>query len=270
MVPDATVQLTREAQTPEDAAAQAALARRGPLPVHIACIMDGNGRWAKARGKRRASGHREGVESVRVVTEACAQLGVGHLTLYTFSTENWARPPAEDTALMELLVHTVRREAERLDQNDIRLHAIGDLDRLPRRCRRELEEAIALTADNRRMTLNLALSYSGRWEIARAARRLAAAARDGRLDPDALTEETVAAALDTAGLPDPDLLIRTGGEMRVSNFLLWQIAYTELHVTDCLWPDFRREALYAAIRDYQDRDRRFGRVAEAEGPREPQ
>ena len=260
----APVQLTAEAQTPEDAAAQAALKARGEIPAHVACIMDGNGRWAKARGKRRVTGHREGVESVRDVTEACAQLGVGHLTLSTFSTENWARPPAEVTALMELLVRTVRREAGRLDRNDIRLGALGDLSRLPARARRELEEAIAMTADNRRMTLNLALSYSGRWEITRAVRRLAAAARDGRLDPDAITEADVAAALDTAGLPDPDLLIRTGGEMRVSNFLLWQIAYTELHVTETLWPDFRREALYAAIRDYQDRDRRFGRVKEGE------
>jgi undecaprenyl diphosphate synthase len=256
------VQLSSTAQTAEDAAAQAALQRRGAIPTHVACIMDGNGRWAKARGKRRASGHREGVGSVRDVTEACAQLGVRHLTLYTFSTENWERPPAEVSALMELLVRTVRREAERLDRNDIRLGALGDLSRLPPRCRRELDEAMALTADNRRMTLNLALSYSGRWELTRAVRRLAAAARDGRLDPDAITEETVAAALDTAGLPDPDLLVRTGGEMRVSNFLLWQIAYTELYVTDLLWPDFRRGALYDAIRSYQDRERRFGRVAE--------
>jgi len=261
---DAPVRLTSEAQTAEDAAAQAALRRRGPIPTHVACIMDGNGRWAKARGKRRAWGHREGVESVRDVTEACAQLGVGHLTLYTFSTENWARPPAEVSALMELLVRTVRREAGRLDRNDIRLQALGDLSRLPDRCRRELEEAIALTADNRRMTLNLALSYSGRWEITRAVRRLAAAARDGQLDPDALTEADFAAALDTAALPDPDLLVRTGGEMRVSNFLLWQIAYTELYVTETLWPDFRRAALYEAVRDYQDRDRRFGRVGEGE------
>jgi undecaprenyl diphosphate synthase len=257
------VQLTAEAQTAEDAAAQAALKRRGAIPAHVACIMDGNGRWAKARGLRRASGHREGVESVRDVTEACAQLGIGHLTLYTFSTENWQRPPAEVVALMELLVRTIRREAARLDRNGIRLRAYGELSRLPARARRELDEAVALTAANTRMTLNLALSYSGRWELTRAVRRLAAAARDGRLDPDAITEETIAAALETADLPDPDLLIRTAGEMRVSNFLLWQIAYTELYVTDLLWPDFRRAALYEAIRSYQDRDRRFGRVEAA-------
>lgn len=227
--------------------------------------MDGNGRWARARGKHRATGHREGVESVRDVTEACAQLGVGHLTLYTFSTENWQRPPAEVGALMELLVRTIRREAERLDRNDIRLGAIGDLSRLPPRARRELDEAIALTAGNRRMTLNLALSYSGRWELTRALRRLAADARDGRLDPEAITEHTIAAALDTAALPDPDLLIRTGGELRVSNFLLWQIAYTELYLTEKLWPDFRRAALYDAVKSYQDRDRRFGRVDDARG-----
>ena len=264
--PEEPVQLTSASQTPEDAAAQAALKGRGALPAHIACIMDGNGRWAQARGKHRVTGHREGVESVRVVTEACAQLGVRHLTLYTFSTENWQRPSAEVVALMELLVRTVRREAERLDRNGIRLRAFGELARLPARARRELDEAVALTAGNDRMTLNLALSYSGRWELTRAVRRLAAAARDGRLDPDAITEETIAAALETAGLPDPDLLIRTGGEMRISNFLLWQIAYTELYVSDLFWPDFRREALYAAIRSYQDRDRRFGRVNEPGDP----
>ncbi len=257
------VQLSEEAQRPEDAAAQAALKARGPIPVHVACIMDGNGRWAKSQGKRRVAGHREGVESVRDVTEACAQLGVEHLTLYTFSTENWARPRAEVTALMELLVRTLRREAERLDRNDIRLRAFGDLGRLPDRCARELDEAMAMTADNRRMTLNLALSYSGRWELTRAVQRIARDVAAGRLDPEAISEGTISAALETAPMPDPDLLIRTSGELRVSNFLLWQIAYTELYVTHLYWPAFRREALYDAIRSYQDRDRRFGRVREA-------
>jgi len=257
-----TVQLSSTPQTAADAEVQAALKARGPVPAHIACIMDGNGRWAKARRRTRVAGHREGVVSVREITEACAQIGVEHLTLYTFSTENWHRPAAEVTALMELLVRTLRREAERLHDNGIRLHAIGDLGRLPARARREFDEALALTAGNARMTLTLAISYGSRWEITEAVRRLAGEVRDGRLDADAITERTVSDALLTAGTPDPDLLVRTAGEMRLSNFLLWQIAYTELYVTEKFWPDFRREALYEAIRSYQDRDRRFGRVAE--------
>ncbi|MEM6327995.1 MAG: polyprenyl diphosphate synthase [Bacteroidota bacterium] len=256
------VQLSDTPQTTADRAAQDALAARGEIPVHIACIMDGNGRWAKARGKRRATGHRVGVESVREVTEACAQLGVQHLTLYTFSTENWQRPRAEVTALMELLVRTIRREAEKLHVNGIRLRALGDLSRLPSRAQREMEEAIRLTEGNTRMSLGLALSYSGRWEITEAARRLAEQARLGDLAPHAITEADVADALPSAGVPDPDLLVRTGGEMRVSNFLLWQIAYAEIVVTETLWPDFRREALYDTIRQFQDRDRRYGRVHE--------
>ncbi|MFN3597208.1 MAG: isoprenyl transferase [Rubricoccaceae bacterium] len=259
---DAPVSLSSTAQTDADRAAQHLLKARGPIPVHVACIMDGNGRWARARGRTRVAGHREGVESVRDVTEACAQLGVHALTLYTFSTENWHRPPAEVTALMELLVRTLRREAERLHRNGIRLTAIGDLDRLPPRCRAELDESVALTAGNTRMTLNLALSYGSRWEITEAVRRLARAVREGRLAPEDVTEQAISEALLTAGLPDPDLLVRTAGEMRVSNFLLWQIAYTELYVTERYWPDFRREALYEAIRAFQSRDRRFGRVRE--------
>ncbi|NNF58133.1 MAG: isoprenyl transferase [Rhodothermaceae bacterium] len=259
------VRLSKTAQSAEDAAAQAALKDRGEIPVHIACIMDGNGRWAKAQGRRRVSGHREGVESVRDITEAAAQLGVRHLTLYTFSTENWARPAAEVTALMELLVRTLRREAERLDRNDIRLNALGDLSRLPDRCARELDEAMAMTVTNQRMTLHLALSYSGRWELTRAVRDLAEAAQAGRLDPAAITEEMISGSLETAGIPDPDLLIRTGGEQRISNFLLWQIAYTELYLSDLYWPMFRRAALYEAIRSYQNRERRFGRVRESQG-----
>ncbi|MEM1114891.1 MAG: isoprenyl transferase [Bacteroidota bacterium] len=257
---DAPVQLTASGQTEADRAVQDALKARGPIPVHIACIMDGNGRWAKSRGRTRVAGHKEGVVSVRDITEACAQVGVGHLTLYTFSTENWHRPAAEVSALMELLVRTVRREAEKLHRNGIRLNAIGDLDRLPPRGQRELAEARDLTAGNERMTLTLALSYGARWEITEAVRDIAEAVRDGRLDPDEITEATVARRLHTDGLPDPDLLVRTAGELRVSNFLLWQIAYTELYVTERLWPDFRREALYEAVRSFQDRERRFGRV----------
>ena len=256
------VTLTGAPQSEADRAAQAALQARGPIPAHIACIMDGNGRWARAQGKRRVTGHREGVVSVRDVTEAAAQIGVRYLTLYTFSTENWGRPAAEVSALMELLVRTVRKEAERLHENGIRLHAVGDLGRLPERGQRELDEALALTAGNERMTLTLALSYGARWEITEAARRIAEAVRAGRLDPADVTEQTVEAHLATAGLPDPDLLVRTAGELRVSNFLLWQIAYTELYVTDLPWPAFRRDALYDAVRSYQDRDRRFGGVGE--------
>ncbi|GIV57219.1 MAG: isoprenyl transferase [Rhodothermaceae bacterium] len=246
----------------DDRAVQAALKRRGVMPRHIAIIMDGNGRWARARGQARYVGHYEGVESVREVTEACAELGVEYLTLYTFSTENWQRPRKEVNALMQLLIRTLRREKKTLQKNDVRLKALGDLSMLPEACRRELEEAMAETAGNRRMTLLLALSYSGRWELREAVRTLARRVAAGELDPDAIDEATIAAALGTAGMPDPDLLIRTGGELRVSNFLLWQIAYAEFYVTEVLWPDFRRAQLYEAIRAFQDRDRRFGRVQE--------
>ena len=259
---DTPVQLTGDAQTAADQADQDALKVRGPIPRHVACIMDGNGRWAKRRGKTRVKGHHEGVVSVRDITEACAQIGVQNLTLYTFSTENWHRPAAEVTALMELLVRTLRREAERLHRNGIRLHAIGDLERLPARGQRELQEAFDLTSDNNRMTLTLALSYGSRWEITEAVRHLAREAQAGRIDPDQITEEMVSDSLLTRGLPDPDLLVRTAGEMRLSNFLLWQVAYTELYVTDLMWPDFRRGELYQAIQSYQDRERRYGRVAE--------
>ncbi|GAB5535628.1 MAG: isoprenyl transferase [Rubricoccaceae bacterium] len=254
------INLTGTAQTDADQATQDALKARGPIPEHIACIMDGNGRWAKQQGKSRVSGHREGVESVRDITEACAQIGVKHLTLYTFSTENWHRPAAEVKALMELLVRTIRKQAERLNKNGIRLHAIGDLTRLPPRGQRELAEALELTAGNTRMTLTLALSYGSRWEITEAVRQLARDVQSGQLDPEAIDEARVSAALQTAGTPDPDLLVRTAGELRVSNFLLWQIAYTELYVTEAFWPAFRREALYEAVRSFQDRDRKFGRV----------
>ncbi len=222
--------------------------------------MDGNGRWAKARGQRRYHGHYEGVESVREITEACAEIGVEYLTLYTFSTENWYRPLSEVNALMQLLIRTLRGEKQTLMKNDVRLRTIGDVSKLPAACRKELEQAMADTADNKRMTLNLALSYSGRWELTEAVRTLARRVARGELDPEAIDEEMIGQTLGTAGMPDPDLLIRTGGEQRVSNFLLWQIAYTELYVTEAFWPAFRRPQLYAAIRDFQDRERRFGRV----------
>lgn len=252
-----------EGQPAHDAVQQDALKRRGEIPRHIAVIMDGNGRWATRQGQSRVIGHHEGVTSVRDVTEACAQLGVGYLTLYTFSTENWHRPPGEVNALMQLLIHTVRRERDTLHKNRIRLQTIGDLSQLPPACRGELDEAMASTAGNDRMTLVLALSYSGRWEIVQAAQELARRVQRGDLAPEDVDEARLAACLTTASIPDPDLLIRTGGEFRVSNFLLWQLAYTELYITKQFWPAFRRPQLYQAIRSFQNRERRFGRVLDA-------
>jgi len=246
---------------PSDDEQQRALQNRGEIPTHIACIMDGNGRWAQRREKARFLGHHEGVTSVREVTEACAEVGVEHLTLYTFSTENWERPDPEVNALMELLVHTVQEERATLMDNDIRLRTIGDLTQLPDACQRALEETKADTAGNDRMSLTLALSYSGRSELVQAMQALAEQVQSGEIQPEEIDETCIEDQLDTAPLPDPDLLIRTGGEYRLSNFLLWQCAYTELFITDQYWPDFRRSQLYEAIRSYQDRDRRYGRVA---------
>lgn len=248
--------------TQEDQQIQA-LKQRGDLPTHIACIMDGNGRWAQRREKARFVGHHEGVSSVREVTEACAELGIEHLTLYTFSTENWERPEPEVNALMELLVHTVEEEQSTLMENDIRLQTIGDLSKLPPECQETLERTKTHTADNNRMSLTLALSYSGRSEIVQAVQAIAREVQAGELSPGEVDDSVIEGHLDTAGMPDPDLLIRTGGEYRLSNFLLWQCAYTELFITDEYWPDFRRDQLYTAIRSYQDRDRRFGRVRSA-------
>ncbi|MFO8099867.1 MAG: isoprenyl transferase [Salinibacter sp.] len=249
-----------ESSETEDAHRQKALQERGEIPSHIACIMDGNGRWAQRREKARFVGHHEGVTSVREITEACAELGVDHLTLYTFSTENWERPDPEVNALMELLIHTVEEERKTLLKNDICLRTIGDLSDLPTACQEALTRTKEQTAENDSMTLALALSYSGRREIVRAARQLAEQAQDGTIRPQDIDEEAIAERLDTAEMPDPDLLIRTGGEYRLSNFLLWQCAYTELYITDQHWPAFRRPALYEAIRSFQDRDRRFGRI----------
>lgn len=252
--------ITGKTQTDEDAVAQDTLRQRGALPVHVATIMDGNGRWARQRNRPRVVGHREGVNSVRDVTEACAQLGIEYLTLYTFSTENWNRPSTEVNALMKLLIHTIERERQTLLENDVRLRTIGDIAQLPAACQRELHTTQECTRDNRRLTLTLALSYSGQWDILQAVRQIARDVKAGRVEPEAIDGAVFARHLATADLPDPDLLIRTGGEYRLSNFLLWQAAYTELYITDRYWPDFRREQLYAAIRDFQDRDRRFGRV----------
>lgn len=262
MEPTALGPTRKDKRSAEDRAAQEALLKRGTLPAHIAVIMDGNGRWARRLGRDRVFGHRHGVESVRDVTEACAQLGVDFLTLYTFSTENWLRPVVEVNALMELLVRTIRRETRTLLDNDIRLEAIGDLGKLPPECSRELAESMELTRSCARMTLTLAISYSGRWEIVRAARAFAEAVERGERSADSLTEADFSRSLAMSGRPDPDLLVRTGGEMRISNFLLWQLAYTELHFTEVPWPAFRRGHLYEAIRSFQDRERRFGRVLE--------
>jgi undecaprenyl diphosphate synthase len=249
-----------EAAPESDDDKQRTLRERGGLPSHIACIMDGNGRWAQRREKARFMGHHEGVTSVREVTEACAEIGIDYLTLYTFSTENWERPDPEVNALMELLIRTVQDERDTLMENNIRLRTIGNLDALPSDCQEALARTKADTADNNRMALTLALSYSGRSELVQAMQTLARQVQQGEVAPEEIDDTRIEAQLDTAGMPDPDLLIRTGGEYRLSNFLLWQCAYTELFITDEYWPDFRREQLYQAIRSFQNRDRRYGRV----------
>lgn len=244
----------------DDSRLQQALRANGSIPRHIAMIMDGNGRWAKQQGKTRVAGHYEGVESVRDISEACAEIGVDYLTLYTFSTENWNRPAREVNALMKLLIHTIRKERKTLVRNQIRLKAIGALDKLPRPCLEELNETMEYTSHLDRMTLVLALSYSGRWDIQQATQKIAHKVQQGLLDPDEITEQTIQDHLSTTNYPDPELLIRTGGELRVSNFLLWQMSYSEMYLTDRFWPEFRRPQLYKAIESYQNRDRRFGRV----------
>lgn len=232
------------------------------LPRHIAIIMDGNGRWAKAHGLMRMFGHKQGVEVVHNITEAAAQLGIGYLTLYTFSTENWNRPKEEVDALMNLLVDTIVKETPTLMNNNVRLITIGDTDRLPSQAKAKFLDCIAQTAANTGLTMVIALSYSARWELTRAMQLMVADARQGRLTPNEVTEEKVAQYLTTKDIPDPDLLIRTSGELRISNFLLWQLAYSELYFTDKLWPDFTVEDFYEAIVDYQHRERRFGKTSE--------
>lgn len=232
------------------------------LPRHIAVIMDGNGRWAKSHGQPRVFGHRNGVKAVREISEAAAELGVEYVTLYAFSTENWNRPKLEVDALMTLLVTTLRKEIKTLNDNNIKLQAIGDLESLPPKCYKELTEAIANTQHNNRMTLVLALNYSGRWEIAQATKRIAQEVAAGRIEAEAVNDELVGQYLATAGMPDPELLIRTSGESRVSNFLLWQLAYTEFMFLPLFWPDFRREHLYESLVNFQQRERRFGKISE--------
>ena len=228
------------------------------LPQHIAIIMDGNGRWAKKNGKERYEGHYQGVESVRKIAEASAELGVKYLTLYAFSTENWRRPKEEVDALMHLFVETIEQELPTLNKNGIRLRAIGDIESMPQKNIDKLRETIAKTEGNDTMDLVLALSYSGRWEIIDAVKKILKDQQKGLISPETIDEEKFSSYLNTAGIPDPELLIRTSGELRISNYLLWQIAYTELYITKKLWPDFDKEDLYEAIVDFQSRERRFG------------
>src|SRR6186713_368467 len=231
------------------------------LPRHIAIIMDGNGRWAQEKGQDRLFGHFHGVESVRDIVEGCAELGIGYLTLYAFSTENWDRPAYEVTGLMELLVETIRKEVETLNKNNIRLHVIGDMTMLPEYARKELNEALESTSKNEGLNLIMALSYSSRWELTEAVKNLALDVQAGRLEPTAITQDTLQQYLSTRDFPDPELMIRTSGEYRISNFLLYQLAYAELYFTNVRWPDFRKENLYEAITDFQSRERRFGKTS---------
>jgi undecaprenyl diphosphate synthase len=241
---------------------QEELKNSGEIPSHIAIIMDGNGRWARKRGFPRVIGHKNGVDSVRDTVEVCAQLGVKYLTLYTFSTENWNRPKEEVSTLMRLLLRSLKDETDELHKNNIRLTTIGDIKALPDEVQKQLNEAKEKTRENKRMTLNLALSYSGRWEILEACREIAAKVKRGEIIPEQINETCISDSLTTKEIPDPDLLIRTSGEFRVSNFLLWQIAYTEFYISDVYWPEFRRRHLYEAIKVFQKRERRFGLVSE--------
>lgn len=251
-----------EKATGADKKLQDRLLESGAIPQHVAIIMDGNGRWAKRRGLPRIAGHHEGVNSVRDIVEACGQLGVKYLTLYAFSTENWKRPKEEVSMLMRLLLKALRDERDRLHQNEVRLRAIGDIAALPQDVQDELLDAIEMMRHNNGLTLILALSYSGRWDLINALKRMHDEIKLGRIEKDDITEKLVSNFLSTREFPDPDLLIRTSGEFRISNFLLWQLAYSELFVTNDFWPSFRRKHLYSAIADFQKRERRFGMVSE--------
>lgn len=239
---------------------------RNNIPKHIAVIMDGNGRWAKQKGAMRIFGHRNAIQAVREAIEGSGELGVNYLTLFSFSTENWSRPKEEVEALMDLLVQTIIAETGLMMKNKVRLNAIGDLESLPKSTYDKLVEAMQQTSANTGLTVNLALSYSGQWELTKATQRIAQKVSEGKLSPGEITQQTLADHLDTAGIPDPELMIRTSGEYRISNFLLWQMAYTELYFSEVLWPDFRKEHLFAAIEDYQKRERRFGKTGEQVKP----
>ena len=246
----------------EDKKIQDKLKNSGEIPRHVAIIMDGNGRWAKQKGKTRVFGHKEGVNSVRDIVEVSGQLGIKYLTLYTFSTENWNRPISEVTILMKLLIRALKDETDRLHENDVKLITTGDLNTLPKKVFQELNDAVEKTKNNKRMTLNLALSYSGRWDIVNAVKEIHREFKNSKELYKNLNEGKFSEYLATKNLPDPDLLIRTGGDYRISNFLLWQLAYTEIYIEQKFWPEFRREHLYDAIYEYQKRERRFGLVSE--------
>lgn len=235
---------------------------RNRLPGHVAVIMDGNGRWANRRSRERIFGHQQGVKAVRKTVEAAAELGVRYLTLYAFSTENWNRPDEEVSALMDLMVESINDETHTLLEKEISLKVIGDLNRLSENVRNRLFETMSITSTGTRMTLIVALSYSSRWEISEACRRIALAVKEGTMGAADITEETISANLETSGIPDPELMIRTSGEKRISNFLLWQLAYTELYFTEKLWPDFGKEDFYKAVADFQKRERRYGKTSE--------
>lgn len=236
--------------------------RKDRLPEHVAIIMDGNGRWAKKQGLARVFGHKKGVETVHEITTAAAELGIRYLTLYTFSTENWNRPKEEVDAIMTLLIDTIAKERPTLMKNNVRLLTIGDTDRLPAEAKQKYMQLIADTAGNTGLSLVLALSYSSRWEITEAMKHIAEKVAKGELKADEISEQTLSAHMTTANIPDPDLLIRTSGEYRISNFLLWQLAYSELYFTDCYWPEFTKEEFYRALVDYGQRERRFGKTSE--------
>jgi len=248
--------------SPRDKIKQSELKASGEIPQHVAIIMDGNGRWAKSKNLSRVFGHNEGVNSARDIVEASGQLGIKYLTLYTFSTENWKRPKTEVTLLMKLLIRSIRDETSRLNQNDVKLIATGDLENLPAVVLKELNEAMNTTKDNKLMTLNLALSYSGRWDILNAVKKIIKEQNESKFDLESINEKVFSKYLVTKDIPDPDLLIRTGGEFRISNFLLWQLAYSEIYIDNNYWPDFKRGQYYKAISEYQKRERRFGLVSE--------
>lgn len=252
----------KDKRTPEDKKIQEELIVSCKIPAHIAIIMDGNGRWAKRKGHPRVSGHHAGVEAVRDTVTACAEVGVKFLTLYAFSTENWARPKEEVGALMSLLIRSLRKELKTLNENNIRLQTIGNQSDLPEGVREELTQTIESTKSNSRMTLVLALSYSGRWDLVHAVQQISEKVKSGTIQPSDISAETISNHLSTTDIPDPDLMIRTSGEMRISNFLLWQLAYSEFFITQEFWPDFRRPILYEAIRTFSKRERRFGKVSE--------
>jgi len=246
----------------EDKNIQKKLKQNGDIPVHIAVIMDGNGRWAKKRGLPRIAGHNEGVESVRDIVEACGELGVKYLTLYAFSTENWKRPKDEVSLLMRLLMRALRDETDKLHRNNVCVHTIGDVATLPNEVQDELFDAIEKTKHNTGLHLYLALSYSGRWDLTEAVKHVANDVKNGTIDANSITDKLISKYLSTKDVPDPDLLIRTSGEFRISNFLLWQLAYSEIYISPVFWPEFRRDRLYEAISDFQKRERRFGLVSE--------